>query len=97
VDGVTGDRSVAELVIAAGRGDAEAWAGLVDRFQDPKLARTGQGLIAYLVQPFRCAEPFTSSPAERTSYPDLLSHVEQLLSDTDPANAPTILDVPGIF
>ncbi|HET6873505.1 MAG TPA: sigma-70 family RNA polymerase sigma factor, partial [Acidimicrobiales bacterium] len=56
-----------------------------DTTPDPGLARRAQALIEYLVQPFRCAEPFTSSPAERTSYPHLLQTVDAILN-TD--NAP---------
>jgi RNA polymerase sigma factor (sigma-70 family) len=43
-------------------------------------------LATYLVQPFRVAEPFTSRPAERTRYDDLLDRVEQLLAR--PGRAP---------
>ena len=51
----------------------------------PELARMAQHLMGYLVQPFRSAEPFTSIPAERTPYPELLDSVEAILSGLPPS------------
>ncbi|MBO0685803.1 MAG: sigma-70 family RNA polymerase sigma factor [Candidatus Dormibacteraeota bacterium] len=48
---------------------------------DPQPAAAAQRLIRYLTQPFVVAEPFTSSPGERTGHRRLLDEVEEMTRD----------------